>query len=171
MRDGVDHLSAMKELEWDSLEWRSARDHQLREWVGDENALRFFLDLSHFVEIYDDLVDKDKPVSARDINHALFAVLCYMPSNPFFLQHRPTLTPLIFTSINAWADANEFQSGTMSEKALAYGLKGGGVEILLSIISITRGVEYMRSISAEVRRIVMAHESFEEYLEEVKDVV
>ena len=161
----------MKELEWDSLEWRRARDQQLREWVADEEALRFFIDLSHFVEIYDDLVDRDKPVSADDINHALFAALCYMPSNPFFLQHRLTLTPLIFTSINAWADANEFQNGTMSEKALAYGLKGGGVEVLLSIISITRGVEYMRSISAEVRRIVMAHESFEEYLEEVKDVV
>jgi len=171
MRDSVDHLSAMRELEWDTPEWRSVRNEQLREWVRDENALSFFLDLSHFVEIYDDLVDQDKPVSVADINSALFSVLCYMPSNPFFLQHRLTLTPLIFTSINAWADANEFQRGTVSEKALAYGLKGGGVEVLLSIISITRGVEYMRSISAEVRRIIMAHETFEEYLEEVKDVV
>ena len=171
MRDAADHLSAMKELEWDTPKWRSVRNEQLREWVRDENALRFFLDLSHFVEIYDDLVDQDKPISTADINSALFAVLCYMPSNPFFLQHRLTLTPLIFTSINAWADANEFQGGTISEKALAYGLKGGGVEVLLSIISITRGVEYMRSVSAEIRRIIMAHETFEEYLEEVKDVV
>lgn len=171
MKDAAIHRSELKELEWDSAEWRTARDDQLRKWIGDESAVSFFLDLSHFVEIYDDLVDRDKPVSSDDINHALFAVLCYMPSNPFFLQHRLTLTPLIFTSINAWADANEFQHGTMSEKALAYGLKGGGVEVLLSIISITRGVEYMRSVSAEVRRIVMAHETFEEYLEEVKDVV
>lgn len=171
MRDEIDSLSQMKQLDWDSQSWREARNIQLMEWVGDEHAVRFFLDLSHFVEIYDDLVDQDKPVSAADINSALFSVLCYMPSNPFFLQHRLTLTPLIFTSINAWADANEFQNGTVSEKALAYGLKGGGVEVLLSIISITRGVEYMRSVSAEVRRIIMAHETFEEYLEEVKDVV
>jgi len=171
MRDEIDNLSRMKQLDWDSQSWREVRDRQLKEWVGDENAVRFFLDLSHFVEIYDDLVDQDKPISNDDINRALFAVLCYMPSNPFFLQHRLTLTPIIFTSINAWADANEFQHGTMSEKALAYGLKGGGVEVLLSIISITRGVEYMRSVSAAVRRIIMAHETFEEYLEEVKDVV
>jgi hypothetical protein len=171
MKDAAGHKSELKELEWDSHEWRIARDQQLREWVGDESAVRFFLDFSHFIEIYDDLVDRDKPISAEDINSALFAVLCYMPSNPFFLQHRLTLTPLIFTCINAWADANEFQSGTVSEKALAYGLKGNAVEVLLSIISITRGVEYMRSVSAEIRRIVMAHETFEEYLEEVKDVV
>lgn len=171
MRDSVDHLSNMQELTWDTPEWRIARDKKLREWVQDDHAVSFFLDLSHFVEVYDDLVDQDKPISASDINSALFSVLCYMPSNPFFLQHRLTLTPIIFTNINAWADANEFQRGTMSEKALAYGLKGAGVEVLLSIISITRGVEYMRSISADVRRIVMAHETFEEYLEEVKDVV
>jgi hypothetical protein len=161
----------MKELEWDSQDWRDVRDRQLKEWVGDDNAVRFVLDFTHFVEIYDDLVDQDKPISVSDINSALFSVLCYMPSNPFFLQHRLTLTPLIFTTINAWADANEFQKGTVSEKALAYGLKASGVEVLLSIISITRGVEYMRSVSAEVRRIVMAHETFEKYLEEVKDVV
>ena len=171
MRDEIDNLSKMKQLDWDSQSWREIRDRQLIEWVGDVDAVRFFLDFSHFVEIYDDLVDQDKPISTGDLNYALFAVLCYMPSNPFFLQHRLTLTPLIFTSINAWADANEFQHGTMSEKALAYGLKGGCVEVLLSIISITRGVEYMRSVSAEVRRMVMAHEAFEKYLEEVKDVV
>ena len=171
MKDIVDKAAPMETLEWDSPEWRVARNQQMREWVGDEQALNFFLDLSHFVEIYDDLIDKDKPVSADDANQALFAVLCYMPSNPFFLKHRLTLTPVIFTSINAWADANDFQRGTLSEKALAYGLKGGGIEVLLSIIAITRGVDYMRSVSAEIRRVFTAHEPFEEYLKEVEDDV
>jgi hypothetical protein len=168
MKDAVNPLSALKELGWDTPEWRIARNKQFREWVQDEHALNFILDLSHFVEIYDDLVDRDKPVSTADINRALFAALCYIPSNPFFLHHRLTLVPLIFTNINAWADANELQYGTTSEKALAYALKGAGVDIILSVISLTRGVDYMRSISAEVRRIIMAHETFEDYLKEVQ---
>lgn len=169
MRDfGVNSLRAGR---WDSEEWRAIRDTQLLEWLQNPDAVRFFLDLSHFVEIFDDLVDQDAPVSQKDLAHAVFSALYHIPANPFFNAHRTTLLPIIFNSTNAWLDSNELASGDETEKALAYTLKGLGIDVLLACISITRGVEYLRSVSADIRRAFMAHQSFADYCKETADVV
>jgi hypothetical protein len=68
-------------------------------------------------------------------------------------------------------DSNELASGNESEKALAYTLKGLGVESLLTCIAITRGVEYLRTVSADVRRLLMAHQTFADYCKETHRVV
>lgn len=169
MRDfGVNSLRAGR---WDSEEWRAIRDTQLLEWLQNPDAVRFFLDLSHFVEIFDDLVDQDAPVSQKDLAHAVFSALYHIPANPFFNAHRTTLLPIIFNSTNAWLDSNELASGDETEKALAYTLKGLGIDVLLACISITRGVDYLRSVSADIRRAFMAHQSFADYCKETADVV
>lgn len=160
----------MNSLEWDSAEWRVARDKRLMDLVQDANAVRFYLQLSHFVEVIDDLVDQDKPVSPADLAHALFSVLTYMPANPFFNAHRTTLIPQMFTCINAWLDSNDLSSGDTTDKAMAFTLKGAGIDILLSIIAITRGVEFMRSVSKEVRHAFMRNETFADYCKETGDV-
>lgn len=157
--------------EWDSDSWRALRDAKLVEWLQNPDAVRFFLDLSHFVEIFDDLVDQDAVVAKHDLAHAVFSVLHHIPANPFFNANRATLLPIVFTCTNAWLDSNELAGGDQTEKALAYTLKGLGVEVLLSCIAITRGVEYLRSVSADVRRAFMAHQSFADYCKETAHVV
>jgi hypothetical protein len=157
--------------QWDSKEWRSTRDTQLLEWLQNPDAVRFVLDLSHFTEIFDDLVDQDVPVSQKDLAHAVFSALYHIPANPFFNAHRTTLLPIMFNFTNAWLDSNELSRGNESEKALAYTLKGLGVDVLLACISITRGVEYLREVSAEIRRVFMAHQSFADYCKETENVV
>ena len=157
--------------EWDGDEWRKLRDAKFMEWLQDPAAVRFVLDMSHFVEIFDDLVDQDKPVSQRDMANAVFSALYHIPANPFFHANRGALLPVIFTCTNAWLDSNELATGDQTEKALAFTLKGLGVEILLTCISITRGVEYLRTVSADIRRALMAHQSFADYCKETAHVV
>ena len=156
---------------WDSAAWREQRDAKLFEWLQNADAVRFFLDMSHFVEIFDDLVDQDVPVSKQDLANAVFCALYHIPANPFFHAHRVTLLPIVFTCTNAWLDSNELADGDETEKALAYTLKGLGVEVLLTCISITRGVEYLRTVSSDVRRIFMAHQTFADYCKETSHVV
>jgi hypothetical protein len=59
------------------------------EWFGGNqdalNMYRMFVDLAH---IWDDLVDKDKPVSADEINQAFLTCLVYLPANPFYRQFK-----------------------------------------------------------------------------------
>ena len=156
---------------WDGTKWRDLRDAKLREWLQDPLAVQYVLNLSHFVEIVDDFVDQDKPVSKKDLAHALFSALYHIPANPFFQANKAMLLPIMITCINAWMDSNELASGDESEKALAYTLKGLGVESLLTCIAITRGVEYLRTVSADVRRLLMAHQTFADYCKETHRVV
>jgi exosortase/archaeosortase len=156
---------------WDSAAWREMRDAKLLEWLQNADAVRFFLHMSHFVEVFDDLVDQDVPVSEKDLAHAVFSALYHIPANPFFNAHRAALLPVVFTCTNAWLDSNDLAGGSESEKALAYTLKGLGVEVLLSCIAITRGTEYLRTVSADVRRVFMAHQPFADYCKETAHVV
>jgi hypothetical protein len=157
--------------EWDSNSWRQMRDAKFFEWLQNHDAMQLVLDVSHFVEIFDDLVDQDKPVSRDDMAHAVFCAMYHIPANPFFQAHRTTLLPIFFMFTNAWLDSDELAGGSETEKALAYTLKGIGVEVLLACISITRGVGYLRTVSADVRRIIMAHQSFTDYCKETSNVV
>jgi exosortase/archaeosortase len=157
--------------QWDSASWRQLRDAKLMEWLQNPDAVRFFLDLSHFVEIFDDLVDQDKAVSRQDLAHAAFSAIYHIPANPFFNANRATLLPIMFTATNAWLDSNELANGDETEKAIAYTLKGLGVDVLLACVSITRGIGYLREVSADIRRVFMAHQSFAEYCKETAHVV
>ena len=157
--------------QWDSDSWRELRDAKLMEWLQNADAVRFFLDLSHFVEIFDDLVDQDAPISKKDLAHAVFSAIYHIPANPFFNANRATLLPIMFSATNAWLDSNELASGSESDKALAYTLKGLGVDVLLACVSITRGIDYLREVSADIRRVFMAHQSFAEYCKETAHVV
>lgn len=161
----------IRTLEWNADEWRDARDAKLAEWLQDPDAARFFVDLSHFVEVFDDYVDADVPVKKEDMAHAVLAVLYYIPANPFFVANRTSLLPHLFMCTNAWLDSNDLCTGDTSDKALAYTLKGMGVDVLLACITITRGVVYMRSVSVEVRRLFMAYQPFADYLKEQDHVV
>lgn len=156
--------------DWDSAEWRDARDAKLFEWLRNEDAVRFCVDVSQFSEVFDDYVDADVVVQKGDMVRAVFNALYHIPANPFFNTNRSTLLPIMFMFVNAWLDSNELAGGTESEKALAYTLKGLGVEVLLACIGITRGTDYLRTVSADIRRAFMAHESFADYCKETNHV-
>jgi hypothetical protein len=164
----VDNLRAG---EWDGEGWREARDTQLLQWVGDPEAVRFCLSVSQFCEVFDDFVDADVVVQKNDMVRAVFNAMYHIPANHFFNAHRSTLLPVMFLFVNAWLDSNELAQGDTSDKALAYTLKGLGVEVLLTCIGITRGVDYLRTVSVDIRRTFMAHQSFADYCKETADVV
>ena len=169
MKDSV--VDTLLAGDWDSAGWRDKRDAKLFEWLQNADAVRFCVDVSQFTEVFDDYVDADVAVQKNDMTRAVFNALYYIPANPFFNTHRGTLLPIMFLFVNAWLDSNELATGTESEKALAYTLKGLGVEVLLACIGITRGTDYLRTVSADIRRAFMAHESFADYCKETNHVV
>jgi hypothetical protein len=90
-------------------------------------------------------------------------LLTVMPLNPFFNQHKIVFIPLINASINAWFDSLDLEKGSDNDKAMAYMLRWYSHEAFIYTILLTRGYEYMRSVSLEVRRFFTDHESLDEY--------
>ena len=80
------------------------------EWFGgNQDALivyRMFVDLAH---TWDDLVDKDKHVSEKEINNAFLICLVYLQINPFYQQIQKDILPMWISVVSAYETANKFE--------------------------------------------------------------
>lgn len=153
--------------EYDGPEWRLKRNEKLATWVQDPAAISFFLTVADASELFDDVVDNDKPIEAGHVERVAFSLLTALPLNPFFDRFKGQLCPIMHTGINAWLDATAMEKGSEHEKTHAYVLRDWYMELLMYVIYLTRGRDYMRSVSVEIRAFFMA-ETLEEYKEKLK---
>ena len=107
-------------LEYDSPDWQEQRNAKLYEWTQDIHAVQFIVQFSDTCELFDDLIDKDKPIPDDHVIRVLFVVLTEMPMNPFFNAHKSILVPVIVTGINAWLDANTLEKGSDNDRVFSY---------------------------------------------------
>jgi hypothetical protein len=83
---------------------------QKLEWFGgNQDALNLFHSLVDLVHIWDDLIDKDKPVTDEEINRAFLIALAYMPTNPFYQKIQHQIIPMWVTAAAAFEVANKFE--------------------------------------------------------------
>jgi len=80
------------------------------EWFGgNQDALivyRMLVDLAH---AWDDLVDKDKNVSEKEINNAFLICLVYLQTNTFYQQVQRDILPMWISVVSAYETANKFE--------------------------------------------------------------
>lgn len=143
--------------------WREERDRRLREWVGDEHAVDFLLAYGDACELFDDLIDRDKPVEDDHVVRVMFSLLTELPLNPFFDRYKLSLIPALVIGMNAWLDANRLESGDSNDQAFAYVLRDVYCEVVSLVVYLTRGRDYMREYSLEIRRFFTRHETLDQY--------
>lgn len=152
---------------FDTPDWQAVRDQKLMEWIGDPHAVRFILLFSDACELWDDLIDGDKPISPDHVHRAFFSLLTELPLNPFFDRFKPQLIPLLITGINAWMDANDLEKGDSNDRVFAYVLRDWYMEFVSYVIYLTRGHDYLRRNSLSIRRFFTHHETLGAYLEKL----
>ena len=69
---------------------------------GNENAFRFMWNFWNFMHLYDDLVDKEGHVTTEDAAKAVCAFVTDLTFNPFYLENKAFLHPLIVQGCNRW---------------------------------------------------------------------
>lgn len=149
---------------FDSPEFRQLRNQKLMEWIGDQHAIVFFLMVTSASEFFDDLIDRDKPVTDETIVGQMFSLLIDMHTNPFFSANKQRLLPIMETAANAWLDSNELQKSGPVGASRAFVLRDLTIEVLLATIGIVRGRAYLRSVSCDVRNFFV-HETLEQFKE------
>jgi hypothetical protein len=81
------------------------------EWFGgNTDALNMFYTIVDLAHVWDDLIDRDKPVSDFDVNRAFLSALVYLPANPFYNRIQTQVLPLWMTVISAYETANKFEN-------------------------------------------------------------
>ena len=146
-------------IEHDSENWRELRNAKRLEWFGgNQSAVDFLVALSSIAELWDDLVDKDKQPSRKEIDAVFWNALVTLPTNEFFNQNRAFLMPLVIQSINAWQDSVELESGNANDRAYALTLRIISLQIAPMIVLLLRGQEAMRDVSTEMWRYFTSHD-------------
>lgn len=137
-------------MEFDSPEFRKARDAQLLEWFGgDEFAVQFVTDVIQIAEIWDDIVDGDT-LDLKQVDSAMMAAMLRLPLNPFYRQHGEYLTPLIIQAINTWKVSNVLARGNRDQRAVAFTLRHMDLQIVQAVVQLTQGQEMAREVGIEL---------------------
>ncbi len=132
---------------------------------GDMDAVRFFALVLEITEAWDGLVDKDEPVSDKQINGAFTASLITLQNNAFYRRHVDKLQPLMLNSIVNWriATAVERDTSAVEDLRWAFVVRSSYVDILLMCACCVEGIEWAVEVGPEVRRYVHK-EGFDNYL-------
>ena len=141
------------------------------EWFGgNEDALRMlhaFADLAH---IWDDMVDKDKPVSADAINRAFLTCLVYLPANPFYRSIQNEILPMWLAVVSAYETANFFELHKDAHGIeIAHGLRYASGNIMAYAVYVCVGPEKAKEYLPEMWKTLF-HERFDDYRKEHLDV-
>lgn len=137
-------------MQFDTPEWRKARDTQLLEWFGgDEYAVQFVTDLIQLAELWDDITDGD-PLDPTQVNSAMMAAMLRLPCNPFYREHGTYLTPLIIQAINTWKVSNTLANGNRDQRAVAFTLRHMDLQIVQAVVQLTRGQDKAREIGIKI---------------------
>lgn len=132
-------------------DWKWERDRKLRYWLkGNEAAFNLLMEWSDIGELWDDFIDGDEPITVQRVHDAFMAAVVEIPNNSFFQEHRMTLTPILIQAISSWLDANKFEQGTVSQRALAYTLRNIDIQLVQCMVYIVGGFGWLRMHSADI---------------------
>lgn len=137
------------------------------EWFGgNEDALRMFhlfVDLAH---TWDDLVDKDKPVSDERINHAFLCCLVYLQANPFYKAIQDQVLPMWISVVSAYDTANQFEKRKDGHGIeIAHGLRYAAGHIISYAIHVCVGEVKAKDYMPEVWKTIY-FERYDDYRKE-----
>ena len=119
-------------------------------------------------QVWDDLIDRDKDISDKDINNAFISMLVEMPNNPFFQANRTYLAPIMMNGIIDWMDANDMEdSGDKHQQMVAYTLRDSFNNLLLHCAYLIGGKDWLDEIRYQFR-LAIYDEPLEDYLESLQ---
>ena len=137
------------------------------EWFGgNEDALNLFRMLVDLLHTWDDLVDKDKDISEKDVNNAFLVCLVYMQANPLYRRIQEQVWPMWLTVVSAYETANTYERNKDEHGIeIAHGLRYAAGHIIAYVVHVCVGPEKAKEYLPEVWKHVMV-ERFDGYRKE-----
>ena len=145
---------------------RSTPDALLELMAGNKDAAAMLEAISFWSHIYDDLIDRDKPVSDTDIHKAMWVLLVDLPRNPFFRAHETEFRGALVTGVMNWHAANQMEkSGCVEQLRIAHAIRysAGDVAFLAMVFA---GGEAHAIANASRCRLLMQHDTWQNYIQE-----
>ena len=119
---------------------------------GNGDAKRYLSLFAYTVRVFDDLIDKDYPVTDKQICRSFFILMAELWLNPFFIRNHKILISLHIVAVNAFLDSNIWmEDDEVLKRIYAHVMKDFVNEILVMVSFLTGGYKNMRRFSLEMR--------------------
>ena len=119
---------------------------------GDASAVEFLRAIYIGSQILDDLIDKDKPVTAEMAVWSQTHLICTVATNSFFQAHKATLIPVICTSALAFIASEERKNHPdVLERLTAQVLKSEYLNVFLAVSFCVGGWQHAAEMSRKYR--------------------
>lgn len=140
----------------------------LRDWFNDEAAIALGEMLADISQIWDDLIDRDVPVTNSAINTMMRFALIDIPKNSFYQRHFASLHPVMEDRLYTWFDANLLErEGGRTNLQVAYVLRSVITDILIHMTYLEGGLAHRQQMALAIRqRIFSDMEPLGEYIAE-----
>lgn len=129
------------------------REFMLYAFKGDAAAVDYILLLARVADVWDNLIDKDVPVSPLDINDAFWILSIEIPSNAFYRRHMDELLPVTKSGIANWMIATEIEKSPTTNLALeiAHVIRYSIADLVVMAALLSGGREWAASVGPELR--------------------
>lgn len=138
------------------------RQFLMRVLKGETASVVFCELLFGVSQIWDDLIDRDRPVAPAEIHRAFWNCLVDIPYNRFYREYQNYLQPLLVEYATAYMDSVALERGSDHERNMAWGLRDAVGAIVNHCAYLVGGHEWLREVSVEIRRHIY-EETLEDY--------
>jgi len=123
---------------------------------GHAEAVGFVAGLLDVIYVWDDLIDRDKPVAAEAVNGAFCRLLVSLPANPFYRRYFDALHPLISAAIVSWLTANTLEASDDEglDKQIAFIVRSDYLGVVAKVLELCRGFDFAVAAMPALRRYV-----------------
>ena len=140
------------------------------DWFGgNQDALNMYQLLITMSHTWDDIIDKDKALTATEINTSFLIPLVYLPLNPFYRAIQYDILPMWKMVVSAYETANSFEKDKDHHGIeIAHSLRYAAGHIIAYAVIICLGDEKAREVLPIVWKDIV-FERFEDYRKEHLD--
>lgn len=140
----------------------------LRDWFKDGDAVALGEILADISQVWDDLIDRDVPVSNNAINTMMRYAMIDIPKNAFYQRHFASLHPVMEDRLYTWFDANLLeQTGGRRNLQVSYVLRSVITDILIHMAYLEGGFDHRQRMALLIRQRVFSDmEPMAEYIAE-----
>lgn len=141
-------------------------EQRLNWFNGNTDALKILDLIIELTHAWDDLIDKDKPVTDDQINRSFLIALVYLQSNPLYRQIQDAILPMWVMVVSAYETANTFEKNKDQHGLeIAHGLRYAAGHIVAYASLVCCGPEKAKSVLPEIWKYIY-YERFSDYLKE-----
>lgn len=144
----------------------------LHAFKGNQSAVDYVLMVARVADVWDNLVDRDVPVSDEAINDAFWTLAVEIPGNPFYRAHIDDLRPVLATGITNWLIANKMErDNSLSHRAIeiANVIRYSIADVALMAALLCGGREWAAQVGPELR-LRSQRSDLNEYINSLKGV-